>query len=78
MMEYHDYIVSKHGQKELIFKQQRYCLKQKNIKSNLRRCTKAQCPSSVTVSFDGHLLRSNDHPNHFIESNEIKNSPTST
>jgi len=50
----------------------RFCVKQKNLNSILWRCTKNNCPASVTVSDNDTILRINEIHNHFVETNETK------
>ena len=66
------YINSTHGKRQLVLDGARFCIKQKNLNSILWRCTKTNCPASVTVSNNDIILRKNGLHNHFIEPNEIK------
>ena len=47
-------------------------MKQKNKKSNLWRCTKIKCASSLTVSLNNTIIRSNEKHNNLTDINELK------
>ncbi len=56
----------------MLFSGARYCVKQKNVNSILWRCTKNDCPASITISYNNVILRINEIHNHLIELNEIQ------
>lgn len=66
------FITSTHNQQQLVYNSQRYCLKQNNKNSKLWRCTRQNCPASVSISLNNIIIRKNDNHNHFIECNEVK------
>ncbi|CAF1442290.1 unnamed protein product [Rotaria sordida] len=66
------YINSTHGKRQLIFHGTRYCVKQNNVNSTLWRCTKGNCPATISVSNNDIVLRVNENHNHLIDLNDIK------